>query len=67
MANTSVIQMLGNSACFSLSSEDSVSQPMVQLSWWGLSGSISPGKLVLEQLLQLFCHSSSLKIALASP
>lgn len=35
MANTPVIQMLGNSACFSPPSEDSVIQPMVQLSWWG--------------------------------
>lgn len=42
MANTPVIQMLGNSACFSLSSEDSVSQPMVQLSWWGWSWDHQP-------------------------
>lgn len=65
MANAYVIQMLGNSACFSLSSEDfkpaDGSDRMVGIEWdhqsRGADAVIASAAL---------CHSSSLKIAFVS-
>lgn len=66
MANTSMIQMLGNSACFSLSSEDS--EPalgaalMVGMEWEHQPREAGAGAASAALLSQ-----QQLKIALASP
>lgn len=65
MANTGVIQMLGNSAAFSHSSEDSKPAngqgSTVGIEWDHQSRGADAGTAFLQ-----FCHGTGLKIALLS-